>query len=267
MAASSGDRVRKHRAKLAESVDVVQVHEPDTWRESRRYIEAGYLPQPIWRQDIEALRECSPHVQWLPPQANFVPASRVDDAGISIACSLELRTAEVETVDGTKAVMSWAPVPTIAALRLSIPQSHDLVAYILSTIIRPRLTWAPDVVTRLMPTRSKLGSAEILIPLRQDRDAHMVDFSTDKYSLPTDVGPENRYMPGPVNSASIRSVREIFLASSVAHRWSDGGIPAVTRASLPMLATVGDAREIIRIVEAELDTRGTRLTYQPIQVG
>jgi len=164
----------------------------------------------------------------------------------------------VPTVHGTEQHLSWAPVPCISALRLNIAQDHALAAHIVDTLIKPRLTWAPDAATRLMPVRSTLGSAALLIPLRLDTDPHYVDSSTARYALPADVHPANKYLPGPVNSASLKSWREIFVASGPQYRWSDGGLPAVTRAQLPI---VDDARQLIRDIEAVLDTRGTRLNY------
>jgi hypothetical protein len=264
MSASSGDRVRKHRAKLNEPVAVVQDHEPDTWAEAPRYIEAGYLAQPCYFHDMEA-GESSPHVQWLPSDSHSV--ARMAECGVTVACNLELRASEVPTIYGTTQLLSWAPVPAIAALRLNIAQSHELAVEILETIVRPRLVWASDVTTRLMPVRSKLGSAELLIPLRVDYQPHLFDFTTWRYALPTDVQPANKYMPGPTNSASIRSTRECFLASAAAYRWSDGGIPAVPRAVLPMLASVADAHAVIQQINALLDKRGTHLTYTPIVGG
>lgn len=265
MATSSGDRVRKHRAKLQEAVEVVVEHEPDTWAAAPRYIEAGYLAQPCYFHDIEAGGEFSPHVQWLPSDAHSV--ARMAECGVTVACNLELRASELPTVHGTQQLLSWAPVPAIAALRLNIAQSHELAAEILETIVRPRLVWAPDVTTRLMPVRSKLDSAELLIPLRVDYQAHIFDFTTQRYSLPTDLRPANKYLPGPTNSASIRSMRECFVASGPQYRWSDGGVPAVPRAALPMLASVADAHAIIQQINALLDKRGTHLTYKPIVGG
>jgi hypothetical protein len=209
--------------------------------------------------------EFSPHVQWLPSDSHSV--ARMAECGVTVACNLELRTSEVPTVHGTTQLLSWAPVPAIAALSLNIAQSRELAAEILETIVRPRLVWAPDVTTRLMPVRSKLDSAELLIPLRVDYQPHLFDFTTWRYSLATDVQPANRYLPGPTNSASIRSIRECFVASSAAYRWSDGGIPAVPRVALPMLASVADAHALIQQINALLDKRGTHLTYTPIVGG
>jgi len=246
-------RMQRYRARLNDPVEVVDDNTPahvvHTWPWAPAYEAAGYNAVPIMLSDIASGRETPPGAPWMAKTAEYVvPPAQVDATGITLSCG------------GWELVPGMMAPPTISALRLDIAQDGELAAHIIAMLVRPRLSWASGVNTQWMPMRSTLGSAALLIPLRllDHADPHHVHFQTERYSLPKDKQPANKYLPGPVNRASLKSWHECFVASGPQYRWSDGGLPAVTRAQLPI---VDDARQLIRDIEAVLDTRGTRLNY------
>ena len=241
---TSKERMRRHRARFAATVDVVD-DSPHTWREAQRYTDAGYNATPILFHDIDAGREYPPGAPIFAKTAHYaLPDDQLDAHGICINCG------------GWEMVPGFEAPPIIAALRLGIAQDSAFAAHLVDTIVKPRLRW--DVDTHLMPMRSTRGSAALLIPLRLDA-VDRPHFETGRYGFASDTQPANRYLPGPVNRASFKSWQEVFVASGPQYRWTDGGLPTVTRASLPI---VDDARALIKDIEAALDARGTQLTYQ-----
>jgi hypothetical protein len=243
-AALNRARQQRFQERLREPVEVVD-DSPHTWREALRYTDAGYNATPILSQDIDAGREYPPGAPIFAKVATYVVQDdQLDAYGICINCG------------GWELSPGFEAPPIIAALRLDIAQDQDFAAHLVDTVVKPRLRW--DVDTHLMPVRSTRGSAALLIPLRLDTNDRP-HFETGRYRFDSDTQPINRYLPGPVNRASFSSWREVFVASGAQYRWTDGGLPTVTRASLP---TVDDARALIKDIEAALDARGTQLTYQ-----
>jgi hypothetical protein len=243
-AALNRARQQRFQERLRERVDVVD-DSPHTWREAQRYTQAGFNATPILFHDIDAGREYPPGAPIFAKTADYaLPDDQLDAHGICVNCG------------GWEMVPGFEAPPIIAALRLEIAQDNAFAAHLVDTFVKPRMRW--DVDTHLMPMRSTRGCAALLIPLRLDA-VDRPHFETGRYRFDSDAQPKNRFMPGPVNRASFSSWREVFVASGPQYRWTDGGLPAVPRASLPI---VDDARALTKGISAALDARGTQLTYQ-----
>jgi hypothetical protein len=245
--------MQRMRARLNSTVEVSDDNSPPhlvhTWAWAPAYEAGGYNATPILFADIASGRESPPGSPWMAKTAEYVvPPAQAEVTGIAINCG------------GWDLVPGMLAPPTVAALRVDIAQDHALAAHLVDSIVKPRLRWA-DSAQQLLPVRSTVGSAALLIPLRLDTHLRFGSLETARYSLPKDKHPTNKYLRGPVNRVSLKSWGECFVASGQQFRWTCGGLPAVARAQLPSVS-VDDARQLIRDIEAVLDTRGTALKYK-----